>query len=808
MVLLLASLGLGSCSLQKQIPDNKVVLEKAKVKNAPEKHEYQLKTLIKQKPNKRLLSTFRLSMWTYLTAGGEVPPRDSVPQGKWFIGKAWKSLTSFVRNDLGNPPVILDSAQMAASSDQMETYLADHGHLNATVEPKIDTQKKQAELIYSIHSQEPYHIQNIDYFVQDRYLHQLITEERESLLDSGGIYSSQKLRKERQNITKFLNNKGFYNFTNNFIEFRVDTAVGAQQVNVAVIVANPDDYNRHRQYTIDDVYINPSYSVPDTFRKDTLRKAGYTFISNRKELLLNPEVLISKIPIKSGKLYTSDQKETTYNRLSQLDIYKFVDIKYFNTKALGKRKGKIDCYIRLTPTKRRSLNFEQEFTLTDQNDQFAASVVNNGRFYGIAPNITYRNKNLFRRGITWDLNLRGAYEFTNDLFTSQTPQNIFEIGANTSLKYYGSFLPRTVTKDPISKTVQTSLNLRYLLEGNINYQRNTASFSYTWRFNNNLSTIYATPASINLVNTRISRDTFARQIQEFDNPFIQSIFDTYTITGGKLTWVYNDEPLLGDRHWLIRWNLEPAGNLLYLFYDQVLPFFQKQVFNTEPQKSGLSENFEYGFGDVGFYTFTKTQADFRYYIPGNGNNELVLRLAPGIGIGYGNTNFMPFEKRFFVGGSNSIRAWAVRDLGPGSYQGRIDGSAAENIDLRVFQVGDVKIEGNIEYRFDLFYRFRGAIFADFGNVWLLTEPGGMVTNDLEQKFFQEGKFDDNFYQEMAIGTGFGLRMDWTFFILRLDFGWPVRNPKKPRGERWTSYNRDLNWFTTEARLNIGVGYPF
>lgn len=808
MVLVLTGMGLSSCSLQKQVPDDQVVLKKAKVNNAPKKHEYKLNTLIKQKPNKRLLSTFRLSMWTYLLAGGEVPPRDSIPEGQWFIGKGWKSLMGFVREDLGEPPVLLDSAQVASSSEQMETYLADQGHLTATVEPNVDTQGTQAVVNYNIGSKEPYHIQNIDYFIQDRYVHKLITEERDPLLDSGSIYTSGKLREERRNISKFLKNRGFYDFTKNFIEFRVDTSVGTQQVNVAVIVANPGDYKRHRQYTIGDVYINPSYNLPDTFRKDTIQKDNYTFISDRKKLLMSPEVLTSKIPITPGKLYTSDQKRTTYNRLSQLDIYKFVDIRFFNTKDLGKRKGKVDCYIQLTPGKQRSLNFEQEFTLTDQNNQFAASIVNNGRFYGIAPNVNYRNKNLFRRGITWDLNLRGAYEFSNRLFSGQGNQNIFEFGANTSLKYYGSFLPRSVTEDPISKTVQTSLNLSYLLEGNINYQRNTASFSYTWRFNNKLSTIYATPASINLVNTRISRDTFAKQIAEFDNPFIQSIFDTYTITGGKLTWVYNDEPLLGDQHWLIRWNLEPAGNLLYLFHDQVIPFFQEQVFNSENQDGRLSENFEYGFGDVGFYTFTKTQADFRYYIPGKNQNELVLRLAPGVGIGYGNTNFMPFEKRFFVGGSNSIRAWAVRDLGPGSYQGRVDGSDAQNIDLRVFQVGDVKIEGNIEYRFDLFYRFRGAFFADFGNVWLLTEPGGRVSNELEQAFFEAGKFDENFYQEMAIGTGFGLRMDWTFFILRLDFGWPVRNPKKPPAQRWTSYNRNLNWFVNEARLNIGVGYPF
>ena len=802
-------LALGSCSLQKQVPDNQVVLKEAKVSNAPKDHAYKLSTLIKQQPNKRLFSTLRFNMWAYLLAGGQVPQRDTIPEGKWFIGKGWKRLTRFVREDIGSPPVILDSAQVATSARQMETYLADQGHLSAAVEPHVDTQGVQATVTYEVQSDQPYRIQNVDYFVQDRFLHQLITQERKSeLLEAGGVYTSQKLRTERQHITRFLQNKGFFNFSNQFIEFQVDTSVGRHAVNVAVMVANPPDYKRHRQYSIGDVYINPSFQMPDSGRKDTLQKGGYTFVTDRRQFLVSPEVLLSKIPIEPGALYVNEQKRTTYNRLSQLDIYKFVDVRFFNPRDVGERKGQVDCYIQLTPGKQRSLNFEQEFTLTDQNDQFAASVVNNGRFYGIAPNVNYRNKNLFRKGITWDMNLRGAYEFSNQLFTNQANQNIFEFGANTSLKYYGSFLPSSVSEGELAKSVQTSLNLSYLIEGNVNYQRNTASFSYTWRFNNNLSTIYATPASINLVNTRISRDTFAEQIRQFDNPFIQSIFDTYTITGGELTWVYNDEPLLGDQHWLIRWNLEPAGNLLYLLYDQVVPFFREDVFNNAPAEGRLSENFKYGFGDIGFYTFTKTQADFRYYIPGKGNNELVLRLAPGVGLGYGNNDFMPFEERFFVGGSNSIRAWAVRDLGPGGYQGRLNNNDSRSVDLRVFQVGDVKIEGNLEYRFDLFYRFRGALFADFGNVWLLTEPGGGADNDLEEAFFETGKFDGQFYREMAIGTGFGLRMDWTFFILRLDFGWPVRNPKKPRTERWISYDRDWGWFANEARLNIGVGYPF
>lgn len=784
---------LGGCSLQNHLPSDKVALKETEIKNAPKKHEYKLTTLIKQKPNKRFLNTIRLSMWTYLLAGGEIPPRDSVPEGKWFIGKAWKGMTKIIREDVGSYPVLLDSAQIQQSAMQMEAYLADQGHLSTNVKPSVDTNQQQATITYNVQSKQPYRIQNIDYFIQDRALYQLITEERDAnYIEKGEVYTSKKLQKERSNITNFLKNKGFYNFSNSYIDFRVDTSLGDRSVNVAVMVANPGAYQRHKQYTVEDVYINPSFQMPDSARKDTLVTRGYTLVTDREEIIVDTEALISKIPIQPGALYANKQKRATYNQLSQLAIYKFVDIRFFNTRAVSASKGKIDCYIQLTPEKQHSLNPELEATVTDQNDQFAASFVNNNRFYGIAPSISYQNKNLLRKGISWDLNLRGSYEFSNQWFRNQSNPNIFEFGANTSLKYYGSFLPNSVTERPIANTVQTSLNLSYLLEGNVNYQRNTASFSYTWRFDNDLSTVYVSPAAINLVNTTIIRDTFGTQIDEFANPFIQSIFDTYTIIGGELTWVYDDEPLIGDQHWLIRWNFEPAGNLLYLFYDNIVPLFQDQ----DP----VSNSFEYGFGDVGFFTFTRTQADFRYYIPGSKENELVLRFAPGVGIGYSNNAYMPFEKRFFVGGSNSIRAWPVRDLGPGSY--------SESLDLRVFQVGDVKIEGNIEYRFDLFYRFKGAFFTDFGNVWLLSEPGGNVSNEVEDQFFNVGKFDADFYKEIAIGTGFGLRMDWTFFIFRLDFGWPLRNPKKPPQDRWTSYDRKIGWFAREARLNIGIGYPF
>ncbi len=787
------------CSLQNQFSEKPPLLSKNKIKNAPEEHSYKLNTLVQQKPNSRFIKTFRLSMWTYLAFGGDIR-KDTLDEPDWFIGKFWQNTKETVREGIGEEPIFLDSGKVEKSADQMERYLLHKGYFHSKVKPEIKVDDYNATVTYQVKAKEPFLIEEVEYFIPDRKIHELLTNNKEeSLIQSGEVYTSDKLSQERDRISNFLKNKGYFNFTRQNINFEVDTSVGKRRVKVGISISNPEDYKRHTQYKIHDVYIEPDYDFTDTVPNDTIRKEGYHFIVNENEITVRPRSLIKKVEIDTGQLYNEDSKQKTYNQLSQLAIFKFIDIRYREAPEKyneGDAQKSLNCYIQLTTNSQLSINGEFELTTSDGNEQYA-SISNTSRYFGISPSISYRNKNLFKRGIAWDLNVRGAYEFSDQWIQNGLNQNIYEIGGNTSLNYFGSFIPGLFFNEPLSKSIKTSIDYTYLVEGNPNYRRNTHSGSYTWQFENPLNTVYLTPLSVNLVSTDIQTSSFRERVESINNPFIENIFDRYAIMGSRLTLVYDDEPIKSDNHWLIRWAIEPSGNILYLFQNNLVPAFKGNVLNQETSDEPDSRAFKHTLGKIGYYTYTKTKGDFRYYLSGNGDNELIFRFAPGIGYAYANNEFMPFEKRFFVGGSNSIRAWAVRQIGPGSFSGG-SGSQGDELDLRLLKVGDVKLEGNLEYRFNMFKWLNGAIFFDYGNVWTLKEeenkPGGKIRKD--------------FFKEIAVGTGYGFRFDFQIFVFRLDLGWPIRSPLEPEGMRAVANDVNFDWLLSEGRVNIGIGYPF
>ncbi len=791
---------LTGCGLQKKVSKNKPLLSKTKVKNAPEGHKYKLKSLIQQKPNSRFLKTFRVSMWTYLLFNGDAE-KDSAKAHKWFVGKFWKNSKQKIRKGMGEKPVYMDSNLVKKSAKQMEKYLLHQGYFKSNVNTSINIKNQNARVIYDVKAKKPKRIGSVNYYIPDKTIYKIIQSSKDqSLIQQGKVYSSQLLSDERERITNLLNNKGYFNFSRQNIQYKVDTSVNENEVSIGLIITNPKRYERYNQYKIKRVYIEPDYNFTDTVPNDTIQFKDYHFIFEKGNKTIKPESILRKIDIKPGKFYSAKAKQKTYDQLSQLAIFKFIDIRYRKSKGESDKPGNLkylDCHIQLTKKEQLSLNIEWEFTVTEENEQFA-TFTNNSRFYGFAPLINFRNRNLFKRGISWDLNFRGGYEFSGRSLSSDISENIYEVGVNTNLEYYGSFLPQRLLEDPPANSIKTSPNLTYLIEGNPNYQRTTFGLGHRWEFDNPLNRVYFTPLSINLVNTRILNDSFRKRINNINNPFIESIFDRYTLIGSKLTGLYNDRPIKGNQYWLIKWLVEPAGNLLYLYQNNIKPSIQRNVLNTTPDTTPSTDNFKYTIGDIGFYTYTKTKADFRHYISGSGENEFIFRFSPGIGFAYGNNEFMPFEKRFFVGGSNSIRAWTVREIGPGSFNPEENGDNNNLENFRLLQVGDILLEGNFEYRFKMVNWLNGAFFIDYGNVWTLredpTKPGGQIEED--------------FYKEIALGTGYGFRFDFQFFVIRVDIGWPIRSPLMPEGSRWVAQDITLDWAVQQGQLNFGIGYPF
>lgn len=761
-VLLLAPILLGACSLQKNIPQGKVLLHKNTIRNAPGNHKDQLEELIIQQPNRKIFGAFPFYLHMY-----------------YLLESDKKNFKKKLQNTLGEKPVYLDSNSVITSTRQIRQYLLNKGYINANVNQSIKIRNKKARVTYYVNAKIFYVIQDIEYHIHDRFLDSLIRESNDkSLLGKGQIYDSERLINEMKRITTYLRKRGFYKFSRDYIYADVDTSVGNHKIKIGIGVRNYDTYQRHRRYKIRKILLEPTYRMIDTLSKDTQKFRGYYVVQDQQ--YINPSTLTNQIALREEQWYNQNDVEKTINQLNGLDIFKFIDVNFSGEKKTGSNTSWINCYIRMTPQEKRELQLELELTTTEQDEQFAT--LSTYRFYGLAPNIIYSARNLFSRALHWQIKLGGAYELSNNWITTGEGQNLYEFGVNTALIYPKTFLPQLLFGPSLAQTSKTAFNLSYLIEGDPRYLRSTGSFRYAYQFNNELNQHFITPIDINRIQTENITPAFQQRLEELQennpNPFLKSIFETYIISGSHYNFIYNDQPLKGKKHWLIRFNvLETAGNTLW---------FYKTLTGEKPSDEGT---FQYTFGDIGFYQYVKSDIDVRYYLPVD-ENELALRINTGIGIPYGNTRDLPFERSFYAGGSNSIRAWAVRELGPGTYQ-----PPATDLGL-FYQVGDIKMEGNIEYRFPLGYIFEAAIFSDFGNIWNLRQ----------EEDFEGGTFEKDFLSEIAIGSGLGLRLNFTYFIFRLDFAWQLRDPANPKGDRWeTTLLKDG---LTLPRLNIGVGYPF
>ncbi len=757
---------LGGCSLKKNIPEKEVLLNSTSVKNSPKDLESGLENLIQQTPNGKLLGLFRLSMWIYL---------------KFDQGEP-NGFKNGVKNSLGSKPVYLDSNKILKSAEQMQRYLVHHGYFDNKVDYEINTNGKKADVNFKVKSGSGYNIGKKEYLIPDRDLYNNVTKDRDnSIIKKGKQYDSEVLVKERKDITNYLKNHGYYNFSKDYIYFDVDTSLPSNQVKVGIGIRNPKDKVRHQRYKLSNIYIEPIHQVGDTLRKDTNDYGDYKIIGNKN--IVDPNTLINLIDLQKDQLYTAKDVNATINQLSQLAIFKFVEVKFKKVQKVNSNTSEVACYILLTPRDKHEINLEMELATTEEEEQLSTAS-STTRYYGISPSIGYSNKNLFKQGILWESELRGGYELSNQWFAEGNGQNIFELGANTSIQYPNTFIPGLLFGEDLADATQTSINLSYLVEGNPNYQRSTVNANLTYNFQNDLVSHFVTPFNFNRVKTINKSTDFQERLESINNPLVESIFDTYLISGAKWSIVYNDKSLPSKNYWNIRWNIfETAGNLPWLYHSMLEP----------DQKLDESETFDYSIGNVGFYQYAKTDADISYYIPTGKNSTMVFHLAPGVGTGYGNTQFMPFERRYFVGGSNSLRGWAVREIGPGAYE-----SKSNDFDLRLLQVGDLKFESNLEYRFNMFSILNGALFTDFGNVWTLEKEDNK----------DGGLLEEDFYREIAIATGYGLRFDFNFFILRLDLGLPLRSPAKDPGSRWVVEDADLEWVGTNVRFNIGIGYPF
>lgn len=697
--------------------------------------------------------------------------------------------------DIGEPAIVFDSSLTEQTRIQLSKYLFSKGYFNQRVTDTVQFNKdsKRVTVKYILQPNKPYTINKISYLMEDEKLGALIFKDTiNTLLKTGMQYDAEKIQAERQRITDYALNIGYFYFENAFINFDVDSNFNNNSVSLIINLkkfaksySSTNDsliYVNHPRMKVQNVYIitEPVYgNVREVKFTDTLKtkRDGTIFLLN-KPLAYRQPIITNNTDIYRGQWFTKDTSEHTYKQLLGLGIFKNVTIQFLKNEEFSNR---LDCYIICSPLLKQSLTAETEGTNTSGN-------------LGIDGSIIYQNKNFFRGGELIELKLQAAISAQKtlskdstaiasitdvaDLNRLQKTFNTIQFGPEFTFSVPRAFFPFSLL--PFKKDMLP----RTYIKASVNYQSRpefsrvitTINYGFSFRTNNSRIRHDIIPFEAYLVRANLLQ-SFRNDLGNLHDAFLLNSFIDHITTLSKYGLTYtskgNSNTSQKTGHYL-RWTVASSGSLLRAYF---------KATGDKPDSLGRYTVFE-----IPFAQFVKTDIDYRINIPIRGKTRIVYRLAGGIGKTLRNLSGLPYEQSYFSGGPNSVRAWRARTLGPGGYD-------PTNSAARYDKIGDILLEGNIEYRFHMIKSFYGAFFIDAGNIWRLkkdeTKPNG--------EFLIE-----NFVDQIAIGSGLGLRWDLSFFVLRLDMAVPIKDPKYAIGNRWTFDKQPWN----QIVANFGIGYPF
>lgn len=720
----------------------------------------ELEEMITPKPNPTLLGS-RPGVWIYYMTGG-----DSEKKG----------LSGWLKKKFGREPVLLSDTKPEVTANVLKGNLFNRGFFESQVRSSVEKRKKKGYVIYDVDLYPPFTIRQIT-VPRDS----IFTDEEELMKESfvkvDERYNLEKLSDEQSRIEMYLEDSGYYYFDNRNLLFEADTTVGGRQIDLNLIYA-PDIPRRARtKYTFRNIDIVNDYSAAniggDTIVSgDTVRVDGYRYVSSNNNF--RPEILANTINITKGQLYSRTAHTYTISHLMGLGTFKFVNIRYDEA-----GDSFLDARIFLTPLKKKSFRLE------------VLGVSKSNNFVGPGVGVTFTNRNFLKGAEQFQMKVNGSYEVQ---LSHQRPEPLtaVELSAEASLTVPRMLLPVRIGYYSTKYIPHTDFRLGSTFQRRIGYfQLNSfnAGFGYTWRETTTKSHVFY-PIDVNYVDVSQQSEEFKDLLS--GNPYLRNSFQDQFIPGMRYSFTLNTQlqdlskvnyssTRIRRSHFFFNGNFSLAGNLVNWITPDPAPEDSASVVFGQPFS-------QFALGDV----------DFRYYWQIDRHNRLVARLSFGTGYAYGNSKFLPYIKQFATGGSNSIRAFPARSVGPGTYPGLANTEDVQFIDQR----GDIKIEANLEYRFDIYRFLKGAVFLDAGNIWLWNEdehrPGGEFNKD-------------TFLKELAVGTGVGIRLDFSFFILRLDLGIPLRKPWLDEGERWVTRDIDLSsstWRKDNIVFNIAIGYPF
>lgn len=760
-----------SCNSAKLVPEKSYLLNSSVIK-VDNKHisTDALYNYVKQKPNKKILYLFRFHLWVYNIANSGI---------KW----KWKKKVGEI---VGERPVVLDDFYTKKSVRQIEIYLKNKGFYNVKVKDSIIFyNNRTADVIYIVKAGNPYKVRAVNYTIEDNEISNIIlADTSNSLIKKNVLFDVDKMQEERTRIAKLLNTKGYYYFVKEFIDFQADSNFKSNQVDISLRVKNPQkkisetDFipDKHRKQKIKDIYIITSYDQKKAMQEteeyekglDTIDYNGYHFIYEKK-LSIKPATILRNLYLKSGDYYNVSEVEKSYKFLSGLRIYKLINIQFNDVlNPVDTVDEYINCIVQLTP-----------FTIQSYSIELVGT--NSASDMGLGLNYTYQHKHLFHGAEILDLKANAELQMLKNVVTKGSNKNFnklfntVELGGEAKLYIPKFLLPIRSEQMSQKYEAKSTFTIAENYQQRPDYTRTitNGAFGYFWKTSENVKH-FLNPIDISSIHLYNATDTFLTSLENYQ----RASYDDFLITAINYSFVFNNQKMNKSKDFtFFTATLESAGNLPGLYYS-----------TGTQNKTGDY----YKILNVRFAQYLKSDIDYRYYHFFNAKQNVAIRTFLGLGFPYANSQELPFVKQFFCGGSNSLRAWGVRSLGPGTYR---------NDSIKtIYASADMKIEANIEYRFDIFWMFKGAFFVDIGNIWFM--------NQSELGPRAEFKID-RFYNDFAVGTGLGLRMDLSMFIFRCDFGLKLRDPSQNEGARWIIGIKKFNIMDDFIKnINIGIGYPF
>jgi outer membrane protein assembly factor BamA len=666
-----------------------------------------------------------------------------VPLGIYCLAGTDSSGVNRILRSLGEAPVVYDTLLARFSCEDLKQALENKGYLDAEVSMYLDKHKRKVSAIYVLRPGPAYTISHYETDIRDSVIADILSR-RESTLRNGMQFSADALNTERSQITSYLQNRGYFRFHKEFISYRARKNPREHSVDLSLVLqayrrTSEDSSSLHNRYTVRDV-IYQSGNVGDT------------------TIHLRDHVLRENTFIREREYYSAADLQNTYNHFGRLSAVKYTNISYEQVPDTTL----LDATIQIQTNKPSTISFQPEGTNTAGD-------------LGAAASLTYQNRNLFKGSEMLSVQLRGAYEAIRGL-EGYSNQDFFEYSLEGRLSFPRFIVPFLSSDFRRGIIASSEVSLLYDSQDRPEFLRRvlSAGWHYQWKPQNSFHSYRMDLIDLNYVFMPWISQTFREEYLDNtsnSNAILSYNYEDLLIMKIGFGYAYN------NGRTALKTNLETAGNLLD---------FYAHTFDTSQNSLGQSVVF-----NIAFAQYVKADVDFIHRLYEGDNSQLVFHVGLGVAYPYGNSRVLPFEKRYFAGGANSVRGWSVRSLGPGSYKdkdGRIN---------FITQTGDMKLDLNLEYRSHLFWKFNGALFLDAGNIWTLRyypeQEGGQLKLS-------------RLLDDMAVGYGLGLRLNFDYFILRFDLGMKAVNPAYEDDD--TQYPLIHPKLSRDLAFHFAVGLPF